>query len=189
MYSSRYEPDAHGTPLDDVVVREATDADVPAAAALLALREGDADPDWETRLRFWLASDHRVFVAQRAGEIVGYARLAWQTPGANGGRNAPDGFYFSGIFVHPAHRRRGIGRALTLARAQWTAQRRERAFFVVNAANHASMDLHRELGFREVSRDFDFPGITFTGGEGVLFEADPSRQWQQVTQLRVRAAG
>ena len=188
MNLAEYAPDAHGAPLPDVAVRPATDADLPACAALLTLRDGGTKGDWLDRLRFWLASDEHLFVADLGGAVVGYARLSWQSPVSNGGRNLPDGHYLSGMIVDPRYRRRGIGRALTQARIAWTRARGERAFFVVNATNRASMDLHREVGFRELTRDFDFPGITFTGGDGVLFEADASGAWQNVTQLRVGAA-
>jgi len=37
--------------------------------------------------------------------------------------------------------------------------------------NAASLLLHYRLGFREVTRDFTYPGVTFTGGVGVLCRA------------------
>ena len=44
------------------------------------------------------------------------------------------------------------------------------AWFVVNADNRASIDLHAPLGFREATRDFVQPGVTFSGrGQGILF--------------------
>jgi len=188
MHLAEYTPDAHGAPLEDVVVRPATDADLPACATLLALRDGDPLGVWLDRLRFHLTAGEQLFVADLNGVVVGYARLSWQSPVSNGGRNLPDGHYLSGMIVDPRYRRRGIGRALTRARIAWTRARDERAYFVVNATNSASMDLHREAGFRELTRDFDFPGITFTGGDGVLFGADASGDWQNVTELRVGAA-
>lgn len=187
MLFADYAPDAHGAPLDDVAVRPATPADLPACARLLAARDGGAE-SWLDRLQFWSRSGDQLFVADLHGEIVGYARLSWQTPGAAGGRNVPDGQFLSGVIVDPRWRRRGIGRELTRARCAWAREHGQRAFFVVNAANHASMDLHRELGFAEVTRDFDFPGITFTGGEGVLFAASPSGERQEVTQIGMAAA-
>ena len=51
---------------------------------------------------------------------------------------------------------------------------------MVNATNRASIDLHREFGLHEVTRDFDFPGICFTGGEGVLLAGDGSPLAEQV---------
>lgn len=181
-----YTPDAHGVPLDAIEVRTARDADIEGCADLVALREGGEVEHWARRIRYWLASGQKVFVAVLGSRVVGYSRLAWLTPVADGGRRAPDGLYLSGIMVDPRYRRCGIGRSLTQIRLDWARGLGQSVFFVVNALNHASMDLHRELGFRELTRDFDLPGVTFTGGEGVLFMADASGEWQQVTQLRVR---
>jgi len=188
MYIAEYTPDNHGRPLPGVQVRPAVMEDLPACAVLLASRDGGTASSWLSRLRIWLEAGQLLFVAVHQGKVVGYARLAWQTPEAIGGRNVPGGYYLSGIIVAPEFRRRGIGRALTKARCAWARDRGRRTYFVVNATNHASMDLHREIGFRELTRDFDFPGVTFTGGEGVLFGADASGEWQNITQLRVVAA-
>jgi hypothetical protein len=35
----------------------------------------------------------------------------------------------------------------------------------------ASIALHAQLGFREVTREFSFPGLSFDGSEGILFRA------------------
>lgn len=187
LYFAPYDPDAHGTPLPGVTVRRATSADVGACAELLSLRETGDACSWANRLTRWIDDGEPIFVAEHEGRVVGYARLSWQTPEALGGYGAPDGYYLSGMIVHPDHWRRGIGRALTLARSAWVRERGERAYFVVNATNHASMDLHRELGYRELTRDFEFPGICFSGGEGVLFGSAPSADRQDVTELRVGA--
>lgn len=189
LYFAAYEPDAHGVPLEEVAVRRAEDADLPACAALMAEREGEDAATWVDRLRYWTAHGQVLFVAAWAGRVVACARLSWLTPAADGGRNAPDGWYLNGIVVTGAFRRRGLGRALTLARCRWVWEGGGCVHFVVNSGNRASMDLHREIGFREVTRDFALPGVTFTGGEGVLFAADASRQGQHVAQLRMGTAG
>jgi RimJ/RimL family protein N-acetyltransferase len=44
-----------------------------------------------------------------------------------------------------------------------------RAYYVANSVNLASIALHARLGFVELSRDFWYPDVSFTGGEGVLF--------------------
>ncbi len=38
-----------------------------------------------------------------------------------------------------------------------------------NARNTASIELHERFGFEEITRRFSFPGLTFKGGEGILF--------------------
>jgi len=103
------------------------------------------------------------------GEIVGYGRVhrfrasADAPPGV-----APDGYYLIGLGVSPQHQRHGIGRAITRARLSWIARRASMAWYFTNARNEASLRLHRELGFREVTRDFSYPGVTFEGGVGIL---------------------
>jgi GNAT superfamily N-acetyltransferase len=188
-YFASYAPEAHGTPLDAVEVRRGEASDLPQCAELMAQREGGEVGKWTRRMQAWLEQGHVIFVADRRGTILGFGRVCWLTPVADGGRNAPDGWYLNGIVVEAHHRRRGLGRALVQARCRWAWEQGERIYFVANAVNRASLDLHREVGFRELSRDFEMPGVTFTGGEGVLFGADASSKGQQVTQLRVRAAG
>ncbi|MFV2145274.1 hypothetical protein [Isoptericola sp. G70] len=60
------------------------------------------------------------------------------------------------------------------ARIAWIAERADRAFYVVNARNAASVALHERWGFREVARAAAFHGVTFAGGAGVLLAADVS---------------
>ena len=81
---------------------------------------------------------------------------------------APCGYYLVGVIVAPPARRRGVGRALTEARLAWIGGRAREAWYFANAQNDASLELHRQLGFEEVTRSFWFPEVTFDGGEGVL---------------------
>lgn len=177
LYLARYEPDAHGVPLADVVVREAIDDDLVACGELLAQREGTDADACTTRLRRVSArAGQIVLVACHEGRVVGYAQAGRLTPASDGGHGAPDGWYLSGIVVAPELRRRGIGRALTVARCEWVWHRADRVYYVASDANLASLALHGSLGFREVTRDFTLPGVTFTTGTGVLFSAEAPRR-------------
>lgn len=177
LYFAGYEPDAHGVPLEDVVVRVATADDLVACGALVARREGSDAVAVTERLRAATADDdHLIMVADHHGEVVGYARAGRLTPVADGGRHAPDGWYLSGIVVAPEYRRRGIGRALTEARCAWVWQRADAIHYVVSDTNRASLDLHESLGFREVTRDFSLPGVVFGAGGGILCRADAPRR-------------
>lgn len=111
-------------------------------------------------------------VAECCGNVVGYGRASLLTPtGREGARNVPDGWYLTGVVVESAFRRRGIGAALTTARIDALAERGvKRVFYFVNDANRASLALHRDLGFEELTRDFVFPGMQFSGGTGILCE-------------------
>ncbi|WP_454226258.1 GNAT family N-acetyltransferase [Propioniciclava flava] len=67
----------------------------------------------------------------------------------HGGRNAPDGWYLSGVVIAPDARRRGLGRRLTQERIDWALERGSAVYYVVAASNWASRALHGELGFEE----------------------------------------
>lgn len=43
---------------------------------------------------------------------------------------------------------------------------------MANAQNLVTIDLHARLGFKEITREFTFPGVEFQGGREVLFAAD-----------------
>lgn len=168
-----YQPDAHGVPLPDLTIRMACREDLPSTAALAAQREGGDLAEWAAIHSRQFDDDKRVLlVAIHHGEVIGYAWLAWLTPVAHGGRNAPDGWYLSGVVVAPAHRRRGIGRRLTQARIDWVLEREPAAHYVVSASNPASRTLHAELGFVEVTDDFVVPGVVFARHDGLLCRLD-----------------
>jgi ribosomal protein S18 acetylase RimI-like enzyme len=105
-------------------------------------------------------------VAVACDQIAGYGKLRHFTdlPGV------PDGYYLGGVVVGPQWRRRGIGSLLTTHRieAAWAAGA-ETVYYFANSRNEASISMHLGFGFRELQRPFAFPGVTFTGGVGVLF--------------------
>lgn len=183
-----YQPDAHGVPLPDVAIRLACRDDLPCTAALAASREGGELAEWAAIHGRQFDDDKRVLlVAEHEGEVIGYAWLSWLTPVADGGRNAPDGWYLSGVVVAPAFRRRGIGRRLTQARIDWVLEREASAHYVVSRSNQASRTLHAELGFSEVSDDFVLPGVVFSNHDGILCRLD-ARPDAEVIELASRRA-
>lgn len=173
---------AHGVRID-----RAGERDVPGCAALYVQRASVSATDARHRfVRDLRAPDRMVFVARaaRAGttggsaagdRVVGYGRVSRHvSSGAE--REAPSGAYLGGLMVDPAHRGRGVGTALTLARmrALFEDHGADCVWYFANARNHASLALHERLGFREVTRDFWYPGVGFDGGEGVLCRAVPA---------------
>jgi ribosomal protein S18 acetylase RimI-like enzyme len=125
------------------------------------------------------SEDRLLLVAEITPAIVGLARARYFRPGADAPVNtAPAGWYLAGLIVSAAHRRRGIGALLTQRRLLWIAARADEAFYFANARNRVSRHLHGRFGFTELSRDFVYPGVTFTGGAGILYRAvlsDPSK--------------
>ena len=157
----------------DVLIRPAALADLPGAARLAVAGRGGEHGQWRARFAADLADpDACLLLAETGGRVTAYGRARRFDPPPDAPANvAPAGYYLTGLLVAPAYRRRGLGEQLTRARMAWTAERATEIWFFANAANRASLLLHQGLGFREVTRDFTYPGVTFTGGVGVLCRA------------------
>jgi len=124
--------------------------------------------------------ERSLVVAVSRAEIVGYARAHLFEPEPDAPSNtAPRGYYLFGLFVRPDRRRTGLGAALTDARLRWISERADEAWFFTNARNTASIELHHRFGFEEITHHFSFPGLTFEGGEGILFRARLDREARQ----------
>jgi len=153
-------------------IREAAAADVDRCAELGLLAAPERSrKEWSDALRLDVESaEHLLVLAESGGAIAGYGRARLFEPAADAPADtAPGGYYLTGLFVLPDHRGKGIGSALTRARLHWIGERATDAWFFANARNAVSIELHRRFGFEEVSRRFSFPGLTFEGGEGILF--------------------
>jgi ribosomal protein S18 acetylase RimI-like enzyme len=164
------EPIATAAP--EFQIRRAQAQDAPACARL-QVTDPDA-PRLDDRAGAMVRSlerpDRWLWVAASGAEIVGFGRLAGLAA-ADPGSAPPAGLYLGGVSVSPAHRRRGIGRALTRARLAhaFAEQNADRVWYFANANNEASIALHREFGFVEVERPMRAAPIAFAGGMGVLF--------------------
>jgi ribosomal protein S18 acetylase RimI-like enzyme len=169
--------DGAGAPLSEsegLVIRAAAKADLAPLAAIAAEREGGPVEDWEERFERLYAEvasgAGALLVAALAGEPLGYGKVAFFSPRPGSpGNVTPAGWYLTGLVVKPAFRRRGVGMRLTAARLAWIAERSREAFYVANAKNQATIDLHQKLGFVERTRDFSHPHVRFEGGAGILF--------------------
>ena len=158
----------------ELVVREGSPADLEPCFALARIAAAErSSEEWRASLAADVAEPERLLVvAERAGELVGYGRARLFAPSPDAPpHTAPGGYYLTGVFVRDGERRRGAGTALTQARLDWIAGRAPEAWFFTNARNSASIELHRRFGFEEISRTFSFPGLTFDGGEGILYRA------------------
>lgn len=148
------------------------DADACARIQIEAREPEDPGRGLAGLLRALRRPDRWLWVAESAGDVVAYARLANNDPAP--GDEVPPGVYLGGVTVLPAFRRRSIGTALTRVRLEhaFEALEAERVWYFANSANHASIELHARFGFVEVRRPFDYPELAFQGGIGVLFALD-----------------
>ena len=159
-------------------VREARVEEASEIAKLIAEREHRLFEDvlQDTRREFATnareaGAASRFFVAEEPSTIVGFGRVCHEV--ADGGR--PGGWYLLGVIVAPEHRRRGVGLALTLARIEWLRQRADAVYYFANVANRVSIAPHEQLGFVEVTRDFEHEKAGLKRGEGVLYRLSLDR--------------
>ncbi|MFE4197881.1 GNAT family N-acetyltransferase [Paenarthrobacter sp. NPDC056912] len=112
--------------------------------------------------------NRHVAVAILGATVVGWGKTHyWDYSDGD----APSGHYLGGVSVLSSQRRRGVGSAITEARLQWIWSREPEAWYVVNAGNTPSIELHRRWHFTEVARGPQFHTTTFTGGVGLLMSA------------------
>lgn len=131
-------------------IRPATVADVPALAALargLRIHQNDSPVHLtEEALRrdgFGAERQFSVFIAELGGEPVGYALFHDCYEPTYAAR----GVYLCDLFVKPAARRRGVGRALVAAVARDARERRRSyVWWVSRRWNEGAHALYRSLG-------------------------------------------
>ena len=139
--------------IEGVRLREMTEADWPAVAAIWAEGIATGNATFETEPPSWAAFDatrktEGRFVAEDRGAVVGWAALS-----AVSSRPCYAGVAENSVYVASAARGRGVGtalmEALTAAAAAagiWTIQTS------VFPENVASIALHERAGFRVVGR-------------------------------------
>lgn len=140
-----------------LLIRDATEADIPAIAALYAdeVRERVATYEYDVpdeaemaqRLRNVQAAGYPYFVAEHDGRFAGYA-YASSYRGRIGYRWTVE----DTVYIVPEHQGRGIGKALLQYLIDACEARGFRQMIAVigEPANGASVALHEKLGFRTV---------------------------------------
>ncbi len=145
---------------DPITIRPMTPADIPACAKWIA-----GTPLWQRyhvteqsigeRLRTGLEQGATIYVADRAGEVLGFLWLV-----ARGAFARSD--YVQLIGVRPSERSRGVGRALMeFAEAKSLAEGRA-LFLLVSDFNMDAQRFYQRLGYRQVGQldDYVIPGVT-----------------------------
>ncbi|HET7461685.1 MAG TPA: GNAT family N-acetyltransferase [Longimicrobium sp.] len=120
---------------DDLVIRPATMADVPALAALATSLGYPTDPAaMDARMRSIIADpNYQTLVAEAAGRVIGYAGMTWKWSWVD---DQPRGELLS-LVVDPEVRGRGAGAALMAASEEWMRARGA-------GSVHLTTALHRE---------------------------------------------
>lgn len=138
-------------PAEPVVIRSMTEHDWADAAAVFAAGIATGDATFETEVARWEAFDAAHRPDLRPVGVVDGSVVGWTAAVPYSVRAVYRGVAEESIYVDPAVRGRGIGRALLEAIIEaseragvWTLQAS------VLPENPASLSLHRALGFREV---------------------------------------
>jgi ribosomal protein S18 acetylase RimI-like enzyme len=156
-------------------VRCAEKSDLPTLAAIRQEREGGRLEELLPRFSLLLhgrPAARILLVGLVDGELAGYGLAGrFQPPRDAPANHAPAGWYLQGVIVRPDRRRLGLGAELTRRRLEWISSQASEAYYFANSGNRASIALHSHFGFEEVSRDFWYPDVAFTGGQGILFRA------------------
>jgi L-amino acid N-acyltransferase YncA len=139
------------------LIRDATEADVPQIAEIyghhvmkgLASFE-EAPPAAEeilARMRSVRELGAPYLVAEQDGRVVGYCYASLYRT-----RSAYRHTLEDSVYIRDGHAGRGLGRALLEALLERCAKGPWKQMIAVigDSANHASIELHRSLGFREV---------------------------------------
>jgi len=96
--------------------------------------------------------EYLVLIALEGDEPAGFAEISLRRGDVNGRETSPVAF-LEGICVDPAHRRKGIARALVEKALEWGRERGVSEFaseaLLANGVSHA---FHRAIGFAETER-------------------------------------
>ncbi len=151
-----------------------TPEDVDEWVKLRSLRENKIPPQlamqWKKQLQdSSFLKDNHSFIVRANNYLIAYAHSHYyHKDNTSSIFQAPYGWYLTGLMIHPDYRRKGIGRYLTSWRIEKIQAISDKVYYFTNIHNVASVKLHEELGFQEKTRDFQIPGVEFSG-EGVLF--------------------
>ena len=136
-----------------VIVRLAEPRDLDRIAAIYNEGIDSRQATFETRHRTgedlaWQLESHRhvLIVAERDGEVVGWAGLAPYSD-----REVYAGVAELGVYVAASARRSGVGRILMAELAKAASERGlHKLIAKIFSTNEASLALHRACGFRDV---------------------------------------
>ncbi|WP_342373130.1 GNAT family N-acetyltransferase [Propioniciclava soli] len=120
-------------------------ASYPAGVAVASLAEAGAEMEAVFAGDFGAPIAAATLVALSAGEVVGCIQTVLDPPW-----DAPEGPFVIELFVHPDHRRRGIGEGLLAAAASalWQAGHVSVGLNVEPVEAMAAFRIYQRLGFR-----------------------------------------
>jgi RimJ/RimL family protein N-acetyltransferase len=117
--------------------------------------------------------NYKLYVAELDDEVVGFCRF-FHSSGMPPHKKifpSPEGWYGMGILVNSKFRRQNIARYISLSRIEILKNMEVKELYsIVDSNNLSSMKMHREFGYKEISRADGFLHLKFIEGAGVLFK-------------------
>jgi ribosomal protein S18 acetylase RimI-like enzyme len=174
---AKYQPEIVSTPVTGVGYRMAEANDAEQIARLTAMREGTPE-NFAVYLEriskeLSMSPSSWILVAEIEKTIVGFGRAAYfDTKTIKPRFPSPSGWYLMGVIVKPEFRRKRIADALTKLRIARISKIAQEVYFVVNAGNRVSIELHEQLGFIRINEAEGFLNISFEGNKGYLFKKE-----------------
>jgi ribosomal protein S18 acetylase RimI-like enzyme len=145
---------------DSVIVRPITPTDVEACARIMAenplwQRYGVTLASARKRLSGAVAAEETIFVAERAGEVMGFVLCVERGAFARSG-------YIPLIGVHPDAAGQGVGRALMDRAEAFLSQISPDIFLLTSDFNQGAQRFYQRRGYRQVGAlpDYVLPGVT-----------------------------
>jgi len=135
-----------------IALATCTDAKEIARLAVKMWESHDIDElagDFEKQIA---DDDAAVFICRIDGKTVGFAQCQLRRDYVEGTSSSPVG-YLEGVFVEPAYRKHGYGKALVDACVQWAKEKECREFASdCEWNNEQSRLFHLQTGFQEANR-------------------------------------
>ena len=121
--------------------------------------EGERSAHWQAHLPAVLAGLGHIFIAERAGETLGFVCVLRE-------RDPDWGGYVDNLHVRPQLRGAGIGKVLLDAALGWLRSAGEaRAYLWVYEANLSARGFYEREGWRNAQQ---LPAVGVPGGDGLM---------------------
>jgi len=98
----------------------------------------------------------KTWIALKNEKIIGFSKLGFNNA-IDDSSDLIEGWYLTGITIHPNWRRVGIGKLLTETRMTWLKNKTNEVYYWSNKNNKASELLHKFFGFKEIKSSIYAP--------------------------------
>ena len=99
----------------------------------------------------------KTWVALKNEKIIGFSKVGFHNTIINDFPDLIEGWYLTGITIHPDWRRIGVGRLLIKTRMSWLKDKTDEVYYWSGKNNKASESLHKYFGFKKIKSSIITP--------------------------------